>query len=98
MVEWQVFNAAAGNADGHGKNLSILYDDEGPRLAPFYDLVSTREYPKLDRLLAMTKHFQRGPQSFETSMETCRSCKRCRRGSRSKCDACVGRSASPRAR
>lgn len=54
LVEWQTFNAAAGNADGHGKNLSILYDDGGPRLAPFYDLVSTREYGKLDRLLAMS--------------------------------------------
>lgn len=54
LVEWQTFNAAAGNADGHGKNLSILYDDGGPRLAPFYDLVSTRGYGKLDRLLAMS--------------------------------------------
>ena len=53
LIEWQTFNAAAGNADGHGKNLSILYDDGGPRLAPFYDLVSTREYGNLDRLLAM---------------------------------------------
>jgi serine/threonine-protein kinase HipA len=54
LLEWQVFNAAAGNADGHGKNLSILHDDGGPRLAPFYDLVSTREYGNLDRLMAMS--------------------------------------------
>jgi serine/threonine-protein kinase HipA len=54
LIEWQTFNAAAGNSDGHGKNLSILYDDGGPRLAPFYDLVSTREYGNLDRLLAMS--------------------------------------------
>ena len=54
LIEWQTFNAAVGNADGHGKNLSILYDDAGPRLAPFYDLVSTREYANLDRLLAMS--------------------------------------------
>jgi serine/threonine-protein kinase HipA len=53
LIEWQTFNAAAGNSDGHGKNLSILYDDGGPRLAPFYDLVSTRAYGNLDRLLAM---------------------------------------------
>jgi serine/threonine-protein kinase HipA len=53
VIEWQTFNAAAGNADGHGKNLSIVYDDDGPRLAPFYDLVSTREYGNLDRHLAM---------------------------------------------
>lgn len=54
LLEWQTLNAVAGNADGHGKNLSILYDDAGPRLAPFYDLVSTREYGNLDRLLAMS--------------------------------------------
>lgn len=54
LIEWQAFNVAVGNADGHGKNLAILYDDGGPRLAPFYDLVSTREYPKLDRHLAMS--------------------------------------------
>jgi len=54
VIEWQTFNAAAGNADGHGKNLSIVYDDDGPRLAPFYDLVSTREYGSLDRRLAMS--------------------------------------------
>lgn len=54
LLRWQVFNAAVGNADGHGKNLSILYGDDGPRLAPFYDLVSTREYSSLDRLMAMS--------------------------------------------
>lgn len=54
VLEWQAFNAASGNSDGHGKNLSLLYDDDGPRLAPFYDLVSTRQYKSLDRLLAMS--------------------------------------------
>lgn len=54
LIEWQTFNAAVGNADGHGKNLALLHDDRGLRLAPFYDLVSTREYAKLDRLLAMS--------------------------------------------
>jgi serine/threonine-protein kinase HipA len=54
LIEWQAFNTIVGNADGHGKNLSILYDDTGARLAPFYDLVSTREYSSLDRRLAMS--------------------------------------------
>ena len=54
LIEWQAFNAASGNADGHGKNLAILYEADGPRVAPFYDLVSTREYASLDRLLAMS--------------------------------------------
>ncbi len=45
MLRWQVFNLYAGNADGHAKNLSILYRRSGEvRLAPFYDLVLTRAY------------------------------------------------------
>ena len=53
LVEWQAFNIAVGNSDGHGKNLSLLYDGASVRLAPFYDLLSTRHYPALDRALAM---------------------------------------------
>lgn len=54
VIQWQAFNVVAGNSDGHGKNLSIMYDDHGrTRLAPLYDLVSTREYRSVDRALAM---------------------------------------------
>lgn len=53
LIRWQAFNIVAGNSDGHGKNLSIVHDDRGPRLAPFYDLLATRQYDKLDRRLAM---------------------------------------------
>lgn len=54
LIGWQAFNLVLGNADGHAKNLSILYAGGGERqLAPFYDLVSTREYKGLDRKLAM---------------------------------------------
>jgi serine/threonine-protein kinase HipA len=53
LIVWQVFNVATGNADGHGKNLSILYDG-GARLAPLYDLVSTRAYAEIGRELAMS--------------------------------------------
>lgn len=53
LVEWQAFNVAVGNSDGHGKNLSLLFDGVGVRLAPFYDLLSTRHYQALDRALAM---------------------------------------------
>jgi serine/threonine-protein kinase HipA len=54
MLEWQAYNVVIGNSDGHAKNLSIV-DAGGDRkdLAPFYDLVSTREYKGLDRKLAM---------------------------------------------
>lgn len=54
VLEWQIFNLIVGNADGHGKNLSILYAEDAVTLAPFYDLVSTREYASLDRRFAMS--------------------------------------------
>lgn len=55
VLEWQAFNVVVGNADGHAKNLAFLYDEPGPpRLAPFYDLVSTQQYRGLSRSLAMT--------------------------------------------
>jgi serine/threonine-protein kinase HipA len=40
-----VFNLLIGNADAHSKNYSLLLEGEGaPRLAPLYDLLSTRAY------------------------------------------------------
>lgn len=53
VIRWQLFNAAVGNADGHAKNLALLHQAGGTRLAPFYDLVSTRAYPRVERRLAM---------------------------------------------
>jgi serine/threonine-protein kinase HipA len=54
LLQWALFNWLAGNADAHGKNLSLLYDQSGaPSLAPFYDLVCTRNYQNLSRFLAM---------------------------------------------
>lgn len=54
LLRWQIFNLLCGNADGHAKNLSLLYDPGGNvRLAPFYDLVCTRAYSMLDWNLAM---------------------------------------------
>ncbi len=48
-----IFNVIAGNADAHGKNFSILYCDEGPGLAPLYDLIATVAYPDLSPKFAM---------------------------------------------
>lgn len=46
-------NVALGNCDAHGKNFSLLHAEPGVlRLAPLYDLLSTRLYP-LDEKLAM---------------------------------------------
>ena len=54
LLRWLIFNAAVGNADGHAKNLSLLFGEVSSiRLAPFYDLVCTRAYKRLDRKLAM---------------------------------------------
>ncbi|MEM8678631.1 MAG: type II toxin-antitoxin system HipA family toxin [Planctomycetota bacterium] len=54
LLQWSLFNLLAGNSDAHGKNISILYGTDGSiQLAPFYDLVCTRNYERLDRHLAM---------------------------------------------
>lgn len=42
------FNYLIGNADAHAKNSSLLYGDQGIRLAPAYDLLSTHVYPSLN--------------------------------------------------
>ncbi|MEO6776588.1 MAG: type II toxin-antitoxin system HipA family toxin [Kofleriaceae bacterium] len=54
LLEWLAFNVVVGNSDGHAKNLALLYDGPTARLAPFYDLLSTRQYPALDHQLAMS--------------------------------------------
>lgn len=53
LLDAVIFNVIAGNADAHGKNFSILYGDEGPRLAPLYDLLATVAYPGLSPKFAM---------------------------------------------
>ncbi len=49
------FNLMIGNADAHAKNYSLLLDAPGsPRLAPLYDLLSTRVYGRrFGRKMAM---------------------------------------------
>lgn len=54
LLRWVVFNQLIGNADAHAKNLSILYHNNNVELAPFYDLMCTRIYPKLTSNAAMT--------------------------------------------
>jgi serine/threonine-protein kinase HipA len=58
LLDAVIFNYLVGNNDAHGKNFSLLYRDAGTanietRLAPLYDVVSTRYYPELTRELAM---------------------------------------------
>lgn len=47
LLRWLFFNLYVGNHDSHAKNLSILSTAEGLRLAPFYDMMSTRVYTGL---------------------------------------------------
>jgi len=44
LLNWVIFNYLIGNSDAHGKNISLLLLPDGPMLAPFYDLLSTRIY------------------------------------------------------
>lgn len=53
LIDVAILNLAIGNADAHGKNFSFLLDAQGPRLAPFYDLLATIAWPTLDARLAM---------------------------------------------
>lgn len=53
LLDAVIFNVIVGNADAHGKNFSILYEAEGPRLAPLYDLLATVAYPELSPKFAM---------------------------------------------
>lgn len=49
LLEAATFTVAIGNADGHGKNLSLLLPPDGRiRLSPLYDQVCTVAYPYLD--------------------------------------------------
>jgi serine/threonine-protein kinase HipA len=54
LVKWVMFNYFIGNADAHGKNLSLIRERDGSiRLAPFYDLISTKVYPEISKKMAM---------------------------------------------
>jgi serine/threonine-protein kinase HipA len=46
-------NMLVGNADAHGKNFSLLYLEEGLRLAPLYDLLCTVAWPEVSPRMAM---------------------------------------------
>lgn len=53
LLRTVVFNYLIGNCDAHGKNFSMLISRDEYRLAPAYDLVSTRAYPHLSPKMAM---------------------------------------------
>jgi len=53
LLNWAIFNFIIGNADAHGKNVSFLYKEGMVRVAPFYDLISTAVYRRLNNKFAM---------------------------------------------
>ena len=53
FLDGVIFNVLIGNADAHGKNYSMLYQQGNRRLAPFYDLVCTLAWPELSKTPAM---------------------------------------------
>ncbi len=63
---WAVFNLLVGNADAHGKNLSVIHHrNGGAELAPFYDLVCTARYPEVTTDLAMAIGRERTPDALQ---------------------------------
>lgn len=53
FLDQVVASYLVGNADGHAKNVSLLYVDRSVELAPAYDVVSTAVYPQHATKLAM---------------------------------------------
>ena len=62
LLNWALFNFLIGNADSHAKNLSFLYADRTIRLAPFYDLLSTAVYKRVNNKFAMKMGGQKDPR------------------------------------
>jgi len=63
---WALFNLLAGNADAHGKNLSLVHHLGGKtELAPFYDLVCTARFQDLTTDLSMAFGRERTPDALQ---------------------------------
>lgn len=62
LISWVIFNFLIGNADAHAKNLSLLITQDGVKLAPFYDLLSTAAYDKLTDKFALKIGGENRPQ------------------------------------
>lgn len=67
LLNWALFNFIIGNADAHGKNLSFLYADGMVRLAPFYDLISTAVYERINNKFAMKMGGEKDPRYLQAS-------------------------------
>lgn len=65
LIRRHIANILIGNADGHGKNLAMLYSKTGARLAPAYDLVCTRAYEGFTPMMAMATGTQHDPGQID---------------------------------
>ncbi len=53
LLRWMMLCYFLGDGAGHAKQLAIVHHEAGPRLAPFFGLMSTHVYPELNNRLAM---------------------------------------------
>jgi serine/threonine-protein kinase HipA len=51
LQRWVMLNYLIGNSDAHAKNISLMIDSQGYRLAPFYDVLSVQAYGDNDLAL-----------------------------------------------
>jgi len=54
FLRWLAFCFLIGDGGAHSKQLAIRHLDEGPRLGPFFGLMSTHVYPEQNHRLAMS--------------------------------------------
>lgn len=59
-----VFHFLIGNADAHAKNISLLHAEDGVRLAPLYDVLSTAVYPDLSPKLSLSVGDELNPDTI----------------------------------
>lgn len=66
FIQWLFFNLYVGNHDSHAKNLSIYFlPQQGVRLTPFYDLLSTSIYAGLSRRFAFSIGGESTPSNIQ---------------------------------
>jgi serine/threonine-protein kinase HipA len=65
LLDRIIFNYLIGNNDAHGKNFSLIYKQDKPRLAPAYDLVCTSVYPDLNQKMAMKIGGRNKPEDLQ---------------------------------
>jgi serine/threonine-protein kinase HipA len=71
---WVMFNYLIGNSDAHAKNISVLIDEAGYALAPFYDLLCVQVYgdDRLALYIGDDDQFSSvGAHSWEAFCEDC---------------------------